>query len=137
MSKLADPVKMVKLGAPRVIHNDAELKQYTDALFHLTAKNRPSRAERDAIDLLSLLIERYESERYALPEASPVDVLRFLMGQHGLTQRDLGSELGSESLVSLILSGKRNLTVPHMHALAKRFNVPASVFVGSVNQKAA
>lgn len=137
MSKLADPVEMVKLGAPRVIRNDAELKQYTDALFHLTAKAKPSRAERDAIDLLSLLIERYESERYALPGASPVEVLRFLMAQHGLTQRDLRSELGSESLVSLILSGKRNLTVPHMHALAKRFHVPAAVFMGTADQKAA
>jgi HTH-type transcriptional regulator/antitoxin HigA len=137
MSKLANPVEMVKRGAPRVIRNDAELKQYTDALFLLTEKNRPSRAERDAIDLLSLLVERYESERYALPDASPIDVLRFLMDQHGLTHRDLRSELGSESLVSLILSGKRNLTVPHMHALAKRFHVPAAVFIRAVDQKAA
>ena len=137
MSKLANPVEMVKRGAPRVIRNDAELKQYTNALFLLTAKSRPSRAERDAIDLLSLLVERYESERYPLPEASPVEILRFLMDRHGLTQRDLRSELGSESLVSLILSGKRNLTVPHMHALAKRFHVPAAVFIGAENQKAA
>ena len=137
MSKLADPVEMVKLGAPRVIRNDAELKQYTEALFHLTAKSRPSRAERDAIDLLSLLIERYESEHYAVPDASPVEVLRFLMERHAMTQRDLRPELGSESLVSLILSGKRNLTVSHMRALAKRFSVPASVFMGSVNRQAA
>lgn len=137
MSKLADPVEMVKLGAPRVIRTDAELQQYTDALFRLTAKAKPSRAERDAIDLLSLLIERYESEHHALPDASPVEILRFLMEQHGLTQRDLRIELGSESLVSLILSGKRNLTVPHMHALAKRFHVPAAVFMGTADQKAA
>lgn len=136
MSRLADPVEMVKQGAPRVIRNEAELKEYTEALFHLTAKSKPSRAEQEAIELLSLLIERYE-ERYAVPEVSPVQVLRFLMERHGLTQRDLRPELGSESLVSLILSGKRNLTVAHMHALAKRFHVPAAVFMGSADQRAA
>ena len=137
MSKLADPVEMLRLGAPRVIRNDAELKEYTDALFHLTAKAKPSRAERDAIELLSLLIDRYESERFAVPAASPIEILKFLMEQHGITQRELRPEIGSESLVSLILSGKRNLTLSHMHALAKRFNVPAAVFMGSADQKAA
>ncbi|HEX4155853.1 MAG TPA: helix-turn-helix domain-containing protein [Acidobacteriaceae bacterium] len=137
MKRLGDPVEMVERGAPRVIRNDSELKEYTDALFRLTVKSRITRAEQDAIDLLSLLIERYESERFQLPSASPLDVLRFLMGQHGTTQRDLKPELGSESLVSLILAGRRNLTVSHMYALAKRFNVPASVFLGSADRKAA
>jgi HTH-type transcriptional regulator/antitoxin HigA len=137
MTRLADPVEMVKQGAPRVIRNEAELKEYTDALFDLTSKSKPNRAEQDAIELLSLLIERYESERYVLPEASPLQVLRFLMDQHGMTQQDLRAEIGSESLVSLVLSGKRNLTIPHIRALAKRFGVPAAVFLGSANQRAA
>ena len=137
MTRLADPVEMVKRGAPRVIHNDAELKEYTDALFDLTSKAKPNRAEQDAIELLSLLIERYEMERYVLPEASPLQVLRFLMDQHGLAQQDLCPEIGSESLVSLVLAGKRNLTVAHMRALARRFGVPAAVFVGSADQRAA
>lgn len=137
MKKLGDPVELMKRGAPRVIRNDSELKEYTDALFYLTAKSRPTRDEQDAIDLLSLLIERYESERFPLPNASPLDVLRFLIEQHGLTQKDLKPDLGSESLVSLILAGKRNLTVSHIYALAKRFSVPASVFLRDTHRKAA
>jgi len=137
MTRLADPVEMVKLGAPRVIRNDAELKEYTGVLFELTSKSKPNRAEQDAIELLSLLIDRYESDRYVLPEASPLQVLRFLMDQHGLTQQDLRPEIGSESLVSLVLSGKRNLTISHIRALAKRFGVPAAVFLGSADQRAA
>ena len=50
MTKLADPVEMVKQGAPRVIRNDAELNEYTDALFELTSKGKPNRAEQDAIE---------------------------------------------------------------------------------------
>ena len=57
------------------------------------------------------------------------------MDQHGLTQQDLRPEIGSESLVSLVLSGKRNLTVAHMRALARRFGVPAAVFLGSADQR--
>jgi HTH-type transcriptional regulator / antitoxin HigA len=57
---LANPAKMIAKGAPHVIHNDDELEAYTDALFRLTALENPSRAERQAIELLTLLIERYE-----------------------------------------------------------------------------
>lgn len=131
MSGLANPVEMVKSGAPRVIQDEEQLREYTEALFHLTAKGRPTKAELDTIDLLTLLITDYENrERNKLPDVSPVDILRYLMEKHGLTQRDLAGDIGSESLVSLILSGKRNLTVSHMHALAERFHVPASVFLG-------
>lgn len=138
MSILADnPVEMVKHGAPRVIRNDAELKEYTEALFNLTAKNKPTRIELDTIDLLTLLVTSYESQHRTLPEASSVDVLRFLMDQHHLSQRDIAPEIGSESLVSRILSGERNLTIPHIHALAARFGVPASVFLGGRERRAA
>ena len=132
-----NPVEMVKQGAPRIIHNDAELKEYTEALFNLTAKSKPTRAEMDTIDLLTLLVTSYESKHRTLPQASPVDVLRFLMDQHHMSQRDLAPEIGSESLVSRILSGERNLTIPHVHALADRFGVPASVFLGGRERRAA
>jgi HTH-type transcriptional regulator/antitoxin HigA len=46
---LADPAKMIRKGAPHVIHNDQELEAYTNALFRLTALENPSRAEQDAI----------------------------------------------------------------------------------------
>lgn len=128
---LADPVKMIELGAPRLIRSDAELERYTDAMFELTALARPSAAQMEAINLLSLLVETYESQRFAIGASSPIEVLRFLMEQNGLQQRDLADELGSESNVSLILSGKRNLTVPHVQKLSRRFGVPVSVFLES------
>ena len=64
--------------------------------------------------------------------SSPIEVLKFLMEQNGLQQQDLTGELGRESNVSLILSGKRNLTVPHVQRLSRRFGVPASLFLESV-----
>ena len=101
-SVLANPAKMIAHGAPRVIHNDDELEAYTDALFQLTALGNPSRAEMEAIELLTLLVERYEQEHYLIPAADPVSVVRLLIEKQNLTQRDLIPQFGSESAVSML-----------------------------------
>ena len=127
---LANPTEMIRQGAPRLIHSDEELTEYTRTLFDLTAKADPTPHEEEAIELMTLLIERYEQERYPLPEAEPADVLRFLLEQNGLSQRDIAPELGSESTVSLVLSGKRQLNRDHIARLSRRFNVSPAVFFG-------
>ena len=95
---------MIAQGAPHVIHNDVELGIYTDALFRLTALARPSCSEVEAIEVLTLLVERYEQEHYSVPPADPVSVVRFLMEQQGLTRRDLIPQFGSESAVSMFMT---------------------------------
>lgn len=125
---LADPVEMIRLGAPHLIHSDTELEKYTEVLFDLSALPSPTPEQEEAIELLTLLIERYESERYPIPGADPAQVLRFLLDQNGLSQRDLVPELGAESTVSLVLTGKRKLTREHIERLSRRFQVSPSVF---------
>jgi HTH-type transcriptional regulator/antitoxin HigA len=125
---LANPTEMIRQGAPHLIHSDEQLAAYTQALFDLTAKSRPTRHEQEAIALLTLLIEQYESQRSPIPDAEPIDVLRFLLEHHGLTQRDLVPELGSETTVSLILSGRRQLTRDQIARLSQRFRVAPTVF---------
>ena len=97
----------------------------------LTAEPRPTRAQVQAIELLTLLIERYEQENYTIPEASPADVLRFLLERHGLRQRDVAAELGGESVVSEVLSGKRRLNTAQIEQLSRRFRVSPAVFFSS------
>jgi HTH-type transcriptional regulator / antitoxin HigA len=126
---LANPAEMIAHGAPRVIHNDAELEVYTDALFQLTALENPSPSEADAIELLTLLVERYEQTYYSIPAADPVSVVRFLIEQQHLTQRDLIPQFGSESAVSMFLAGQRKLTLEQVRRLSGRFKLPADVFV--------
>jgi HTH-type transcriptional regulator/antitoxin HigA len=126
---LADPAKMIAKGAPHVIHNDAELEVYTDALFRLTALESPSSSEVEAIELLTLLVERYEQEHYSIPAADPASVVRFLIEQQKLTQRDLIPQFGSESAVSMFLSGQRKLTIEQVRRLSTRFKLPTDVFI--------
>jgi HTH-type transcriptional regulator / antitoxin HigA len=128
---LADPAKMIAKGAPRVIHNDEELEAYTNVLFRLTALENPSRAEQEAIELLTLLIERYEETSYPIPKADAVSVVRFLLEHQDLAQRDLVPEFGSESAVSMFLAGERKLTLEQVRKLSKRFKLPADVFVSN------
>lgn len=127
-SALAKLPKMIQKGAPHLIRNDEELAEYTDELFKLTAKEETTPEEDEAIDLLTLLIEHYEAERYSIPKADPVTVLRFLMESHHLSQKDLSRELGVESTVSLVLKKKRRLNVNHIEKLSKRFKVSPAVF---------
>ena len=128
---LADPAKMITKGAPHVIHNDDELEAYTKALFRLTALENPTRAEQEAIELLTLLIERYEETSYPIPKVDAVSVVRFLLEHQDLTQRELVQEFGSESAVSMFLAGQRKLTLEQVRKLSKRFKLPADVFVSN------
>jgi HTH-type transcriptional regulator/antitoxin HigA len=125
---LANPAKMIERGAPHLIRTEAQLAAYTKALYRLTDQARPTSAQVEAIELLTLLIEHYEEEHYSVPKASPADVLRFLLDQHSLKQRDLAAELGGESVVSEVLSGKRKLNAAHIEQLSKRFHVSPAVF---------
>jgi HTH-type transcriptional regulator/antitoxin HigA len=126
---LANPAEMIALGAPRVIHSEEELELYTDALFRLTALDNPTSHQEDAIELLTLLIERYEREHYSLPAAEPVAVLRYLLEKQNLPQRALIPEFGSESAVSMFMTGDRNLTLEQVRKLSERFRLPADIFL--------
>lgn len=80
------------------------------------------------LDTLGTIIHVYEEEHYPIPESTGVDVLRFLMEEHGLSQSDL-PEVGSQGVVSEILNGKRELNVRQIRSLAEKFKVSSAVFV--------
>jgi HTH-type transcriptional regulator/antitoxin HigA len=80
------------------------------------------------LDTLGTLIHAYEEEHHPIPTCSGVDVLGFLMEEHGLAQSDL-PEIGSQGVVSEILRGKRELNVRQIRALSTRFHVSPAVFI--------
>ena len=85
----------------------------------------------DLAATLGELIGDYDDVHYPAKDIAPSEMLRFLMGQHGLRQTDLADELGSQGVVSEVLSGKRELNLRQIRALACRFSVPAASFVGA------
>lgn len=80
------------------------------------------------VDIVGDLIADYEAEHHAMPEATGLQALQFLMTQHGLKQSDL-PEIGSQGVVSEVLAGKRELNIRQVRALSERFGVSTATFV--------
>jgi HTH-type transcriptional regulator/antitoxin HigA len=119
------------IGAPRVITSDEQHERYVAALLKLERQERRGRlnaAEEAYAELLTVLVEKYEDEHHEIPDASPREVLRELMLANDLRQKDLVPEFGTESIVSEVLHGKRELNKDHIERLSKRFNVSPAVF---------
>ncbi|OGT36646.1 MAG: hypothetical protein A3F11_11590 [Gammaproteobacteria bacterium RIFCSPHIGHO2_12_FULL_37_14] len=112
-----------------VPRNEAEYEKlliFVDELMDWTRHHKDERA-RSLLSLIASNIETYENKRYLSKKVSPIEILRFLMDEHDLGQDDL-PEIGSQSLVSKILNGKRQLTLEHIHSLSKRFGVSPAIF---------
>jgi HTH-type transcriptional regulator/antitoxin HigA len=84
----------------------------------------------DLAEALALFIHSYEEAHAKIPVARGTEVLRSLMEAHGLRQSEL-PEIGSQGVVSEILSGERELNIRQIRRLAKRFRVSPAVFVAS------
>ncbi|MGE3979553.1 MAG: type II toxin-antitoxin system HigA family antitoxin [Nitrospira sp.] len=82
----------------------------------------------DLVETLALAISAYEEVHVPVPVSSGLEILRALMEDHGLSQSDL-PEVGSQGVVSEVLSGKRDLNVRQIARLAARFGVSPAVFL--------
>ncbi|HKF53280.1 MAG TPA: helix-turn-helix domain-containing protein [Candidatus Acidoferrales bacterium] len=114
--------------APAPITSERQHEEYVSVLEKLASKEHPTGEEEKYAEVLLTLIEAYEEEHHSVPDASPVEVLRALMGANGLKQKDLAAIFGSESIVSEVLHKKREINKVHIEKLSKRFHVSPAVF---------
>jgi HTH-type transcriptional regulator / antitoxin HigA len=76
---------------------------------------------------LSNIVADYEDAVYPIPPCTPADIIWFMMTQKNIKQKDLIPILGSEGMVSMVLNGKRSLTVEKMVRLSKFLGVPVAL----------
>lgn len=115
---------------PQVIETDAELARVEKIISDLLRKGENlSPEEEKLLDLLSNLVEVYEDERWVIPEARPVNVLKFLIAQNGLKQSDLLPIFSSSGIASEVINGKRSISKAQAKKLAEFFNVSIAVFI--------
>lgn len=81
------------------------------------------------LDVVTTFVHDYEARKDEIPEAEPSAVLRLLMEQRDLHQSDLAKIFGSQSNVSEVLRGKREINVRQARTLGKRFGVSPAVFI--------
>lgn len=113
-----------------VPHNEKDYNNLVNLLDSLIDEvgNDESHLLSPLMETIGSLIEAYESQNYLDIEGDPINVLKTLMEEHGLRQSDL-SEIGSQGVVSEIISGKRQLNVRQLKLLSERFKVSPVVFV--------
>lgn len=118
----------------KVIKSEHEYKTALAEISALIDRDPdPGTKEADRLELLTLLVENYESHSFPIRVPEPVEAIRFRMEQQNLKQRDLVPYIGSPSKVSEVLSGKRPLTLSMMRALHSHLEIPASVLLRERN----
>ena len=118
----------LEVSSPAPITSERQHEEYVLVLDKLASKESPTNEEEKYAEVLLTLVEAYEEKHHAIPEASPVEVLRALMDANDLRQKDLASIFGSESIVSEVLHKKRGLNKAHIEKLSKKFHVSPAVF---------
>ncbi len=116
---------------PKVIRTQEQYQEYLAEVEYLIVLDLiPGSDESERLDLLTLLIEDYESSNYAIEPVDPIDAIKFRMAEKGLKQVDLTPYFGTKSRVSEVLSGKRPLTVPMIKALSVGLGISPQTLLG-------
>lgn len=112
-------------------------KQYDSAVAFLgrlavRGESRLDSGEKAYLAALSQFVEDYERDRHSIDTAdlTPLETLKYLMRQNAMRPVDLGTILGSRSIASPILNGKRELSKAHIMTLAEYFRVAPGLFIG-------
>ncbi len=113
-----------------VPHNEKDYNRLVHLLDGLVDKvgEDESHPLASLMETLGSLIESYEAQNMPEVEGNPIDTLKTLMQEHGLKQSDL-SEIGSQGVISEILSGKRQLNLRQIKLISELFNVSPAVFM--------
>ena len=106
-------------------------KDYQQALSRLelifdSKKNTP---ESDELEILGMLVDKYENENFPIGFPDPVEAIKFRMEQLGYNQTDLANVLGLKSRTSEILNRKRKLSLEMIRQIHDSLHIPTEVLI--------
>lgn len=132
-SRKDDYLDLVQQFPLRVIRSNRDLDAASAVALRLAVKGEVNvtPGEAEYLEVLDRLIEDYEESSHPMPRrnASPLARLRALVEEAGISASDLGRLLGSRSLGSLLLTGRRELSKTHIRTLSEHFKVDAGYFL--------
>ena len=105
------------------IKNGRELNRALKRIEELWGA-KPATPKGDELDVLMLLVEKYEDEHFAIPTSDPIEAIKFLMEQNSLSRKDLEPFIGASGRVSEVLGRKRNLTLAMIKKLHVGLKIP-------------
>ena len=86
-------------------------------------------AEGEQLEVLSTLIQAYETKNFPIERPDPIESIKFRMEQNGLTAKDLEPMIGRRNRVYEILNHKRPLTLAMIWRLHKGLGIPAEILI--------
>ena len=122
-------LQLLQQFPPRTINNDEELDKTVAVIDDLLDRPSLSSEESDYLNVLGTLVFDYEQKTEPIPDIYGVELLKVLIAQRGLRQKDLVPIFKTESIVSDVITGKRQLTVRHIQELARFFKLSPAVFL--------
>lgn len=113
---------------PKILKSETEYEAALARVDYLMDA-APGSAEEEELELWSMLIERYEEEKYPIDMPDPVEAIRFRMDQEGLKQKDLEPYFSGKNRISEVLNRKRPLTLAMIRSLHRGLGIPAEVLI--------
>jgi HTH-type transcriptional regulator/antitoxin HigA len=96
-----------------------------EKIFHA----EPGSKEDDELEILSMLIEKYENEHYPIAPPDPIEAIKFRMEQMNFSQNELAEIIGHKSKASEILNRKRKLSLSMIRKLSEKLQIPSDVLI--------
>jgi HTH-type transcriptional regulator/antitoxin HigA len=121
-------IELLQKLPPRPIKSEAELHAVQEMIDSLLDSGEITPEKQDYINVLGILVHEYEEKYISIPDLCGVELLKALINEFNLKQKDLVPIFKTESIVSAILNGQRKFTVEHIEKLADFFNISPSVF---------
>ena len=107
------------------------IEDYDKALerLELIFDAKQGTAEGDELEILTILIDKYEKENFPIDLPDPIEAVKFRMEQLNMKQKDLAQTIGFKSRVSEVLNKKRKLTLEMIRKLHEELNIPTDILI--------
>lgn len=110
------------------IRNEKDYQKALERLEVIFDAKRGTK-EGDELEILSILLDNYESDKFPIEMPDPISAINFRMEQMGLKQKDLVEYIGFKSRVSEIMNKKRKLTLEMIRKLSYNLRIPTEILI--------
>ena len=122
---------VLDVPTPHVLRTEEEYESAIAEIERLLDEGSEEGTEAyDRLELLSVLVEHYEEERYPMGTVTPQEAVSFMLEQRGMRRADLDEVMGGKSRVSEFFSGKRELSKSQVEVLRGMLGIPADILLG-------
>jgi HTH-type transcriptional regulator/antitoxin HigA len=118
----------------KILKTEQEYNHACERIYELmhssTEPIDPASEEGEELELLSLLVEKYEQERFPVEAPDPLSAIKFRMEQMNVKQTDIAPLFGGKTRISEVLSGKRPLNMKTIVLLNRYLGIPFESLLG-------